>query len=142
MSKTTKQTKNNGVATKAGSNGSSNKYGTPGNTGTERTWDLPWCDKKVAIIKALKALKATTPSDALSSTEVAAKAGVSQRDVRHYCYHAAAGDLVGITKVEGKPGHCFYLTKRGASVDPIKELKAQRLASVRAKAPAAEPAAV
>lgn len=105
------------------------KYGDPGNTGFERTWDLPWCDKKVALFKALKALKAFGPQDAKAAGDIATKAGISNRDVRHYSYHARASGLIELrTGVDGARGHLFYLTKKGQTIDPAKEFKEQEAA--------------
>jgi len=94
-------------------------------SGTHRDHDLPWNDKKVAIFKALKALKATTKGDARSSKDIAEKADVSQQNVRHYGYHAMAGGLIAIADVEGSRGHGFYLTAKGKNVNPERELKQQ-----------------
>jgi hypothetical protein len=96
--------------------------------GTERANDLPWCAKKVAIFKALKALKAFGSTSAAGTQAVAEKANVSARDVRHYCYHAKASGLVGIAEVEDIRGYGFYLTAKGQKVDPAAELKAKQQA--------------
>jgi hypothetical protein len=99
-----------------------------GEHGVERSKDLRWCDKKVAIFKALKALKATSQANARGSKEVADKAGVTERDVRHYVYHAMVSGHTGISRQEGKAGYLFYLTAKGAKLDPAQELKAQEAA--------------
>lgn len=93
--------------------------------GVERDHDLPWGDKKVAVFKALRALKATSKDNPKTANEIAGKAGCTPRDVRHYCYHARAAGLVGVIEVEGVTGYCFHLTARGAALDPVKEQKAQ-----------------
>lgn len=98
--------------------------------GVDRDHDLPWNEKKVAVFKALKALKATEPDGSRSAAEVAEKANVTQRDVRHYCYHAKAAGLVGVTDTPiasagDNRGYGFYLTAKGTKVDPAKELKAK-----------------
>lgn len=96
--------------------------------GAERSHDLPWNDKKVAIFKALKTLKATSASAAKSAGEIAEKADVSNRDVRHYVYHAKAAGLTDIAAQEEESvgrGYRFYLTAKGAALDPAKELKEQ-----------------
>ena len=95
--------------------------------GTKRANDLPWGDKKVAIFRALKALRATSALGARSTADIAAKAEVSGRDVRHYCYHAKAAGLVDIAKTEEiARGYGFFLTKKGVKVNPVAEQKAQK----------------
>lgn len=93
--------------------------------GTERKSDLPWCDKKVAVFKALKALNAVNAASARPTDVIAKKANVKPRDVRHYCYHAKAAQLVSIADLEEHPGWCFYLTAKGQKVDPVAALKEQ-----------------
>lgn len=102
----------------------------PGEYGVARSKDLPWGPKKVAVFKALKRLKAITVNKAVSADAVvksAEEAGdtISARDVRHYCYHAAAADLTGCDEQEGVRGYVFYLTTDGAKIDADKELKKQ-----------------
>lgn len=118
----TAATKTSTKATKAA------KPATKGESGVERSKDLPWSDKKVAIIKALKALKATSATTAVSGAKIAEKADVTSRDVRHYCYHAKAGGLVELAEVEGVAGYSFYLTAKGAKLDPVKAQKDEQAA--------------
>jgi len=94
--------------------------------GAERSHDLPWHNKKVAIFKALKALKATSPTQAVSATEVSTKANVTQRDVRHYCYHAKVSGYIGLTSSEAIRGYGFYLTTKGLAIDPVKAQKEEQ----------------
>ena len=89
----------------------------PGQFGVERDHDLPWHAKKIAIFKALKALGATSASDARSAQDVAGKAKVSARDVRHYCYHAKTSGLTGIAELENVRGYGFYLTAKGVKAE-------------------------
>lgn len=96
--------------------------------GIEKSHDLPWSDKKVAVLKALKSLKAFSAMDAASTKAIAEKAGVKNRDARHYCYHAKAGGLVNVAEVEGVAGYSFYLTAKGVKLDPSAEFKAQQAA--------------
>jgi hypothetical protein len=94
--------------------------------GVERAKDVAWTEKKVAVFKALKALKAVNADAAVTATQLITKdANLTGRDVRHYCYHAKAAGLTGIVKLEGQAGYGFYLTKSGLAVDPAKELKAR-----------------
>lgn len=106
--------------------------------GTERETDLPWSEKKVKIFKALKVMKAFNQDSAQSSSAVAEKAGVSQKDVRHYCYAAQASDTVAICRKEDVTGYSFYLSTKGRALDPDKELKKQELEKVKAKKEPAE----
>lgn len=101
------------------------KAAAPAVHGTERDHDLPWNDKKVAIFKALKSLKAIGATSAVSGSAVAEKANVSGRDVRHYSYHAKAAGLIGLADIEDVHGYAYYLTAKGAKLDPVTELKAQ-----------------
>lgn len=98
-----------------------------GEHGVARSKDVPWSNRKIAVLSTLKALGATSPTSAKSAKQVveaAVAAGhtdVVSRDVRHYCYHGAAGGLTGITDKlpEGTPGggYGFYLTTLGLEQD-------------------------
>lgn len=104
-----------------------------GKFGIERDGDLPWSDKKVALFKALKVLKATSEGTAKTAAEIVAKSGdaLDTRFARHYAYHAKAAGLIDVVKVEGVAGYSFYLTAAGAKVDPVAELKAQTKAKAK-----------
>lgn len=118
-----KKTAARAASAKVESNGRKPQYGDEGNTGTERTWDLPWNEKKVNIFKAMKALRAVGKGASRSVTDIAAKAGVKPRDVRHYVYHAKVSGLTGIVEdTEGSRGYQFYLTPKGAALDLNKVL--------------------
>jgi hypothetical protein len=97
-----------------------------GEHGIERSKDLPWCPKKVALFKALKALKAFGTDSARSAKDVAAKAGFEKTvTVLHYGYHAKAAGLVGVVQgMEEIRGNGFYLTSKGAALNPEAEFKA------------------
>jgi len=99
---------------------------TKGAYGIERDHDLPWGETKVVVFKALRALGAKGATNARSAQEIAEKAGVTPRDVRHYCYHGRAGGLTDVAEIEGMRGYGFYLTAKGAKVNPDKEAKAQQ----------------
>jgi len=96
--------------------------------GAEKVADLPWSEKKVKILKALKKLGEAT------SNEIAAKAGLNPKDARHYCYHAAAGGLVKFDSHEGEENrYYFQLTAKGQKTDFDAELKAQQAAKAAKK---------
>lgn len=95
-----------------------------GKFGVERDKDLPWCPKKIALFKALKAMRATSPDTAKPVKDVAARAELTARDVRHYAYHARAGGLADVADMEGSRGHCVYLTAKGTAVDLAAAAKA------------------
>jgi hypothetical protein len=98
-----------------------------GESGIVRFKDLPWNGKKVALFKALKELKATSPARAVSAKVVMDhNPDLSGRDVRHYSYHAKAAGLIEVEKVEKVPGYSFYLTEAGVAINPDKELAKQR----------------
>lgn len=94
--------------------------------GMDKSRDLPWTEKKVAVFKALKSLHAFGSSAAKSSGDIAAKAGLTPHDVRHYCYHAKVSGLTGISKMEGVAGYSFYLTAKGQKIDPVQTFKEQQ----------------
>ncbi len=99
--------------------------------GTERDHDLPWNEHKVNLFKALKACKAVGQENAVNGATVIAKSGgkLNGKHVRHYSYHAKAAGLIGlVTELEEGGGYGYYLTKKGAALDPVKELKAQEAA--------------
>jgi hypothetical protein len=101
--------------------------GETGESGIVRFKDLPWNEKKVALFKALKELKATSPARAVSAKVVMDhNPDLSGRDVRHYSYHAKAAGLIEVEKVEKVPGYSFYLTEAGVAINPDKELSKQR----------------
>lgn len=97
-------------------------------SGVTRTKDLPWSEKKVAVFKALKALKAVGQGSAVPAAKVVEKSGLTGRDVRHYVYHAMAAKLTGVATSEAVSGYVYYLTAKGAEVDPVKALKEQEAA--------------
>ena len=88
-----------------------------GEYGMERSHDLPWTAKKVAVFKALRKLGEATATDA------AKEAGLTAKDIRHYGYHAKAAGLVEVKADGGR--YLFSLTAKGKKVDPAAELKAQ-----------------
>lgn len=103
----------------------------PGEFGVERSKDLPWNDKKVAVFKALKQLRAYDANSSRTAQEVVDKSGgdLTGRDVRHYSYHAKAAGLIEVAvREEGGRSYGFYLTRKGQEVDPAKALKEQQKA--------------
>lgn len=102
--------------------------------GAERSNDLPWHPKKVAVFKALKKLEAVGKNNAVAGKAVvdASNGTLTARDVRHYCYHAKAAGLIGLAEGEGN-AYTFYLTAKGAKLDPDAELKKQVEAKAKAK---------
>ena len=86
--------------------------------GMERSHDLPWSAKKVAVFKSLRKLSEATAAD------VAKEAKLTARDVRHYAYHAKAAGLIAV-KADAGGHYLFSLTTKGKSVNPDAELKAQ-----------------
>jgi hypothetical protein len=122
-------TKGKGKATTKGKKAAKAADGAAKQFGMDRDKDLPWNEKKVNIFKALKSLGAAGSHQAVTAADIIAKyPALTDRDVRHYCYHAKAANLVGVAKVEGDRGYRFYLTAAGAKVDPAKALKEQTAA--------------
>ena len=102
--------------------------------GIDRKSDLPWCEKKVKLFKALKALKAIgSATSAVGANKVIEKDGtLSGKDVRHYSYAARAAGLIDVyLGLEGIHGHGFTLTAKGAKLDPAKEYKEQEAAKAK-----------
>lgn len=101
---------------------------TKGESGMDRSHDVPWSDKKVTVFKALKQCKAIGATNAVSAVKLAEKSGLVARDIRHYCYHAKAAGLVGVATIEDIRGYGFYLTAKGAAINPTEAQKAEQKA--------------
>lgn len=109
--------------------------------GMEKSKDLPMCEKKALVLKAIRKLGEADTQTICKAT------GLSGRDVRHYAYHAKAGGLVDVKQYErdeekdfgGSNKYYFSLTTAGKKMDVEKELAA--LAAKKAekkKAPKAD----
>lgn len=91
---------------------------------------IPAAERRVAFLKMLKKLGATSAAAARSKTEIAAKLGYGEYDVYCLGYHkyplAVNGLVKSATHEEG--GLAFYITVKGlASLDkPAKEAKAPK----------------
>lgn len=110
--------------------------------GMEKSKDLPMCEKKAKILKAIKKLGEADSSAICKAT------GLTGRDVRHYAYHAKAGGLVEINQYErdeekdfgGTNKYYFKLTAAGKKLDVDKELAAVAAKKSEKKAPKADKA--
>lgn len=89
----------------------------PQQYGIARRGDLPWGPNKAAVLGALLAAGAT-PKGAPTNTKLACAAGggLSQRHVRHYCYHAQAGGLVTVQPGGQGVGNLYQLTAQGMAL--------------------------
>lgn len=98
-----------------------------GQYGVDRDHDLPWSAKKVALFKALKQLKAVNETKAATAQQIVdvSAGALTPTNVRHYSYHAKAGGLIELAKVEGAKGYSFYLTAAGNAINPDKALAQQ-----------------
>lgn len=96
--------------------------------GVERSKDLPWNEKKVAVFKLLKNPKLNGGEGTAKEISDLSHGKLTARDVRHYCYHAKAGGLVKIEEaVEGEGiAYRFSLTASGRKIDPEAAFKAQQ----------------
>lgn len=94
-----------------------------GETGTTRSKDVRWSEKKVAFYKAIK--KCADCSG--TSEQIAAKSGevLTSHTARHFGYHGVAGGLVKLDEEEGTRGYVFTLTAKGKNTDPVAEMKKQ-----------------
>ena len=96
--------------------------------GVTKAKDVPWCRKKVLVLRALKQLKATDRASAATVKQILthlAKSGehLKPRDGRHYCYHAITGGYVQLVETEGAAGYSFFLTPAGVAEDYAKRMK-------------------
>ena len=106
----------------------------PAESGVERSKDLPWSEKKVALFKALKHPKLNGGIGTAEQLVKLSNGKLTGRDVRHYAYHAKAGGLVKVEEAgegEGR-GYVFSLTAKGRAVDGEALLK-ERNAARKAK---------
>lgn len=89
----------------------------PKEYGLVRRADLPWDQRKLTLFRALRSLKATSPATAATTSQLVDESGLSAQHVRHYCYHAIAGNLCQMEKEAGTAGYKFYLTKEGQKIN-------------------------
>jgi hypothetical protein len=89
----------------------------PQQYGIARRGDLPWGPNKAAVLTALLAAGATPKGQPASTKSAcAAGGGLSQRHVRHYCYHAQAGGLVTVAAGGQGVGNLYALTPAGMAL--------------------------
>lgn len=99
--------------------GVANKAKTDVEKGTHRLKDFDWNTSKHKVYKGLRDLKATTEGSAATVADVVNKSNCTPRDVRHYGYAGNADEYKGndkriqFTRIEGKPGYSFWITKAG-----------------------------
>ena len=98
-----------------------------GQSGVKREHDLPWSAKKVAVFKALRSPK-LKGGEGSAAELIKVNPKLTGRDIRHYCYHGAAGGLVAVVPhEEGEAnGYRFKLTAKGRTIDPDKALAEQQ----------------
>ena len=78
--------------------------------------DVPVKERRVALLKLLVKLGATSGADARPCGVLAEKLGYTAYDVYCLCYHKyelATEGLVKQAKVEGQRGVCYYVTAKG-----------------------------
>ena len=95
----------------------------PSSFGIHRDHDVKWNAKKVKVFKTMKTLDAVLVRGATPSSEIAKKSGLTERDVRHYVYHAMAAGLAGVSEKADGAGHAYFLTAKGNAVDLSSVLK-------------------
>lgn len=79
-----------------------------------------WSPKRIAVMKALRSLKATAAHSGKSADEVAKKSGLTVADVKHYLYKnqkIAKAGYIKTALLEGARDFVYYLTASGAKVD-------------------------
>jgi hypothetical protein len=85
--------------------------------------EFRWTEKRVLIVKALRALKANGELNARNGEDVLAKAGeeITLQDVKHYLYKdndLVTNGFTGCIKgLEGVKGVGYYLTEKGMKAD-------------------------
>ncbi len=87
---------------------------------TQRKPRTIWNERRIAIVKALKALKAVSGPDAQTAEKVAEKAGVETQDVKHFCYKRNELCTQGYTStasLEGTRLLGYFLTEKGLKLD-------------------------
>lgn len=99
-----------------------------GESGVERSHDLPWSEKKVALFKLLRSPKLNGGEGTAKQISDLSNGKLTARDVRHYAYHAKAGGLVKVSEaVEGEGiAYHFSLTANGRKIDADAAFKAQQ----------------
>lgn len=97
-------------------------------SGVERSHDLPWSEKKVALFKVLRSPKLNGGEGTAKQISDLSNGKLTTRDVRHYAYHAKAGGLVKVGEaIEGEGvGYHFSLTAAGRKIDPEAAFKSQQ----------------
>lgn len=84
-----------------------------------KTSKFIWSVSRVALVKAMRALGATSPTNARSKKEIAVKACIHPDRVGHWLYKdndLVTSGYVGIAKgIEGIKGSAYYLTRKGAT---------------------------
>lgn len=84
----------------------------------DRTVRNSWTAPRVAIVTAMRAIGATSATNAKSAADIAGKAKVGEDAVKHYCYKnqwlATQGLVVPVT-LEGSRTLAYYLTPAGKS---------------------------
>src|SRR5262245_23136483 len=89
---------------------------------TTPTPELVWSEKRIAILKAMKALGAIGPGNGKTADEIAKKAGpkFTKEHVKHVCYKdepLAKLGYVSPEKAEGESILRYTLTTKGKNVD-------------------------
>lgn len=85
-------------------------------TPKSNTVTFKWTPKRVALVKALKVLGATNARGAETCDKIAAKAKLTEQDVKHYAYKdndLVANGFVAITEIEGETRLGYYATAKG-----------------------------
>ncbi len=94
---------------------------TPGKVGAPRgPRGFRWTEKRVAIVKAMKALRAFDGTTSKPAAKIAEKSGLTEQDVKHYCYKEndlVKEGFVKIADVEGQPVYGYYLSAKGQSAE-------------------------
>lgn len=88
----------------------------PAKTAPAAKGEIKWSDKRLAILKTLKKMSATSPGSARTAVDIAAKGGGSINDVKHYCYkdeQMVTHGFVAIAELEGEASLGYFITAKG-----------------------------
>ena len=81
--------------------------------------EFRWTDKRIAIIKAMRKINAIGATNGRPAAYIAERAkaeGISEQDIKHYCYKdndLVTAGYVKSTELEESRSLCYYLTPKG-----------------------------
>lgn len=95
------------------------KKSAPAPAAEKKEGGVKWSEKRLAVIRGMKKIRATSPTAARTAADIAGVCGLEEKDIKHYCYYKeqlATNGYVGVAKVEDQKRLCYYLTAKGMAV--------------------------